>query len=915
MFKSASSYHSALMGSAAVLAVAGLSATSVQAQTTAAPPAPVDDTIVVVTGHSLAEKRAVELKRKSDLVSDNLSSDEFGSLPDYGLGQALKRLPGVSMVINNGRGEEQYMTIRGLSPNYNTTTIDGIQLPSTELGSTSASSSTASGRTTSYDVLPSSFAKAVNVFKSWEPDLPADAIGGVTNIVTLSPFDRPGFFADGGAKAADWQDKPRWHSNSPSGEGDLTIGDTFGPGKKFGALVSASYYRRASSSWDTVSNGTQAFYHYTGGKETLAPVTVAPSTDLDGLTNVPGQTGWLNYDDVRTRETLFGKLEYRSDGLDATLTGGFAEHILNEDRNSQYLDTSGNATLTSPDTGTYASGSASAAYDHYLINRQIEYVQADAKYQFANDVHLSLVANYAHGIYNQASVDDSFTYSGTAGSLALSYLTSTTSRALFTPNSDAGFLNPANYTLNYHQFADSHGDSRAPTFKVEAGWHDQAGADGLGYRVGAVWRDLVESGYATQERYDAPKGVTMAALGQDIYLSPYDGEGQQFLVANPANTANYYNANANLLTADASNLSASSIGNYTLEEKTLSPYGMLTYRASRLYASAGLRVESTDQSVMNYLPSSFVSSSKATSFAAQTAQSHYSKVLPAINVAYDIAKGFKLRAGASTTIARADYSQLAQNSSLTVSSVATATVPGIATQTISNPALKPRVSDNYDLSLEWYGHHDILLSAGLFDKHITEEIVTLNNIQTGVKEPGAVGVYTVTTTQSQNSGPENARGIEVDAVVPSFYFLPGYLTHFGFSGNVSLNQYDPSVIRMSDGTLRRLPGLISSTRGIENASLLFNDGPWDGRLAYNHTGRMPYSFSTSNAGLDQWYGASDVVDLQLRYHVNKQLALVFQGQNLTNNKPVRLTGPGVNIYSETLENGRSFFAGVDFKFN
>jgi outer membrane receptor protein involved in Fe transport len=62
-----------------------------------------------------------------------------------------------------------------------------------------------------------------------------------------------------------------------------------------------------------------------------------------------------------------------------------------------------------------------------------------------------------------------------------------------------------------------------------------------------------------------------------------------------------------------------------------------------------------------------------------------------------------------------------------------------------------------------------------------------------------------------------------------------------------------------------------------------------------------------------WYGASNRFDGQLRYHVTKGFSAVAQVQNITNNTPTRLTGPNVNIYSETLENGRAYFLGFDFK--
>ena len=86
----------------------------------------------VVAGAQLSIRRALADKRGETVVSDAISADEIGSIPDFGLGEALERVPGVAMVINNGRGESQFATLRGLNADYNSVLIDGLQLPSTE---------------------------------------------------------------------------------------------------------------------------------------------------------------------------------------------------------------------------------------------------------------------------------------------------------------------------------------------------------------------------------------------------------------------------------------------------------------------------------------------------------------------------------------------------------------------------------------------------------------------------------------------------------------------------------------------------------------------------------------------------------------------------------------------------------------
>ena len=136
-------------------------------------------------------------------------------------------MPGVSLQINNGRGEDQFLTIRGLNPDYDTTTVDGMALASTE----------ETTRWVSLDVIPSVVVKGVDVDKTWRVDQPSDAVGGIADLHTRSAFDHPGQFFDAHADAAYWEDTEQVHSKLPSGNLDATYSNTFGPSDEFGVLV------------------------------------------------------------------------------------------------------------------------------------------------------------------------------------------------------------------------------------------------------------------------------------------------------------------------------------------------------------------------------------------------------------------------------------------------------------------------------------------------------------------------------------------------------------------------------------------------------------------------------------------------------------------------------------------------------
>ena len=99
---------------------AGLAA-SAQAQVQDNPTAEVDE--IVVTGQREAQRAAIAVKRAEFEVMDAVSADDIGKLPDHNTAAALRRIPGVS--IMEDQGEPRFPTIRGLRSTYNRTTVDG----------------------------------------------------------------------------------------------------------------------------------------------------------------------------------------------------------------------------------------------------------------------------------------------------------------------------------------------------------------------------------------------------------------------------------------------------------------------------------------------------------------------------------------------------------------------------------------------------------------------------------------------------------------------------------------------------------------------------------------------------------------------------------------------------------------------
>lgn len=134
---------------------------------------------VVVNGSLQGQSKALNQQKNSINVTNVISSDQVGRFPDANVGDALKRIPGIS--VQYDQGEARFGTIRGASPEYNSVTIDGDRIPSAE----------AETRAIQLDLVPSDMVQSIEVSKVVTADMDADAIGGSVNLVTKSnPYAR-----------------------------------------------------------------------------------------------------------------------------------------------------------------------------------------------------------------------------------------------------------------------------------------------------------------------------------------------------------------------------------------------------------------------------------------------------------------------------------------------------------------------------------------------------------------------------------------------------------------------------------------------------------------------------------------------------------------------------------------------------
>jgi len=111
--------------------------------------------------------------RNSNVVSDGLSIEFIKKTPDRNVGDALKRVSGVT--IQN----DKFVLVRGLADRYNSALLNKTPLPSTE----------PDRRAFSFDIIPTSLIDNIIVAKSASANLPGDWAGGLVQITTKEVSD------------------------------------------------------------------------------------------------------------------------------------------------------------------------------------------------------------------------------------------------------------------------------------------------------------------------------------------------------------------------------------------------------------------------------------------------------------------------------------------------------------------------------------------------------------------------------------------------------------------------------------------------------------------------------------------------------------------------------------------------------
>jgi iron complex outermembrane recepter protein len=224
----------AILGGVSAAAVC----TPLFAQTTPPPTTPPasDDQLqeVTVTGIRASLQRAMDIKENAIGVVDAISSEDIGQFPDANIGDALARVPGVTVDRGSlnyasaagaptATGQTQGISVRGFGAQFNEVLLEGRPIAS------------GNGQTFNFSDFSAVYVGEVDVLKTPDMSLSSGTVGATVNVKFPNPLDHPGAHAQIFGEENDYQ----MDGGARPGFGAL-VSDTFAD-NTFGILVDFDY--------------------------------------------------------------------------------------------------------------------------------------------------------------------------------------------------------------------------------------------------------------------------------------------------------------------------------------------------------------------------------------------------------------------------------------------------------------------------------------------------------------------------------------------------------------------------------------------------------------------------------------------------------------------------------------------------
>jgi TonB-dependent receptor len=208
---------------------------------------------------------------------------------------------------------------------------------------------------------------------------------------------------------------------------------------------------------------------------------------------------------------------------------------------------------------------------------------------------------------------------------------------------------------------------------------------------------------------------------------------------------------------------------------------------------------------------------------------------------------------------------------------------GYGTAGGGNPDLKPTESQNYDFSLEWYFADASSMYGTLFKREIEGFVIDFRRQVQHETPTGEMGTYVL--SQPYNASNGELTGLELGAV----WFpenLPNVLDGFGIQASyTALESSQSTPITDSKGVIIETKETDLFGVSDESYSVVLAYDKYDVGVRLSYAWRSEFLNNYEAAlfanPLEVWRKPESSMDLQISYQVNDNLALTFDGTNLT----------------------------------
>ncbi|MCP5327469.1 MAG: TonB-dependent receptor [Sinobacteraceae bacterium] len=810
---------------------------------------------VLVTSRASGRSEALSLQRTAPTYRTVVSADALGQMREGNIGDALVRLPSLS--VETRAGVQRTATIRGLAPQYNTVTVNGLRMTNVD-----------GNRDIALDSFPSNMLARVEVVKANTPSLPSDAIGGTVDLITRSAFDRSGATVEAEIGGTHNDLRGNWNRQAV-----LTLGDTFGANDQFGLL------------------GSVAFYHDERGYDVVeSAYTYSP---IRGYL----LTSANYYDRYEVKDKIGGGFTFDFRPED----GG--RYFLRSVYSYDYRDLNHYGTIWRPGTvvGTDPYGDVVATTGG-RVDVGANYREPKNVFQMHSVGGQNSLGEWALDYqlaWSRAKKDypETINTVNSFNGVDLTYDRSSPDFPTFAVTNGVDVTNPAALAFRTSQI------TQVPRVEDELSWDVNLrrdlvlGGHGWSFVGGArlTQKDASQAQPRTSYYGAVNNGATPASMVVNRrtpgFLADAGDTARSMLLRFYPDWQRYdalARSGSGLAQSAAQRVqTAETIANadFDIGEDILGLYTQATAQFGNLEVLAGLRWERTK---LDSRANRVVTNSNVVTSTPVSASNSYDNLLPGLHLRYTPTDRLVFRGSVSQALSRPPPGDL-------IPSVQEN--PQINQRVIGNPDLKPAEALNLDLSAEYYLPPLGVLSASLFHKDIDNFVFSESRFAAdGVDERTRV-----------NGDGGKVLGLEL-TWNQQLTFLPAPFDGLG----VELNYTRLDSEGKYPGRTSEKLSFINSPDYILNGILSYARGPFDLRVSYN---KLPERLEAvgASAAQDRYYASSGIWDLAGRYRLPGNYQLFVNVKNLSDEPTVSYLGSRDNPVS-VVYFGRQYNLGVQYRF-